>query len=85
MAIPDGVKQNFETLRTAFQNRDVALMECTDKTTGVPIYVVCAVEHEGEEDGGDAFVFIPFAVMDHELIDKVSPPMDVHNSMGEHA
>jgi hypothetical protein len=85
MAIPDGIRQNFETLRMAFNNGDVALMECTDKTTGMLTYVVCAVQFDGEEDEGDAFTFVPFAVMDHELIHKVTPPTDVHNSTGADA
>lgn len=89
MAIPEGVKSNFETLRRAFRNGDVALMECTDKTTSTPIYVVCAVqvdraeEHENEDD--TTFNLIPFAVMDHELFHKVTPPTDVHNSLGKDA
>jgi Family of unknown function (DUF6117) len=86
MAIPDGIKQNFETLRKAFNNGDIALMECTDKTTGMPAYVVCAVAFDGEEEeGGDAYTLVPFAVMDHELIHKVTPPTEIHNSLGQDA
>jgi Family of unknown function (DUF6117) len=85
MAIPDGIRQNFEVLRAAFALGDVALMECTDKTTGMLTYVVCAVTYDGEEEGGEAYTMVPFAVMDHELIHKVSPPSDVHNSMGRDA
>lgn len=55
MAIPDGFRRNFQTLRRAAENGDLALMECTDAATSEPRYVICAV---GRDKG--AYVFTPF-------------------------
>ena len=49
MAIPKGHKNNFETLKKAAVNGDLALMECTDKNTGKKVNVICAVQWENEE------------------------------------
>lgn len=51
-------KPNFETLREAFENGDVALLECQLKTTGESVAVVVAVNRDGGEFG-----FVPFAMM----------------------
>jgi hypothetical protein len=56
MAIPEPYRRNFETLRQAALAGDLALMECTDASTGVPRYVVCAV---GRADNGD-YLMTPF-------------------------
>ena len=58
MAIPKGHKNNFETLKKAAVNGDLALMECTDKNTGKKVNVICAVQWENEE-----YNFIPLAKM----------------------
>ena len=36
-----GHKANFETLQAAFDNGDVALMECQLASTGEPVAVLC--------------------------------------------
>lgn len=36
MAIPDHIRANFETLLRAARNGDLALMECTDASNGIP-------------------------------------------------
>lgn len=36
-------KKNFETLRTAFKNNDVCLMDCIEKSTGEHVAVICAM------------------------------------------
>ena len=61
MAIPNGAKQNFETLKRAAANGDLALMECKDKVTGELVDVICAVIHNGQE-----IQFIPFGHMTRE-------------------
>lgn len=56
MAIPDHVRANFETLLRAARNGDLALMECTDASNGIPRYVLAAVQRD---DGGE-YLFTPF-------------------------
>lgn len=69
MSIPQGHKNNFQTLQKAFDNNDVALMECTD-ATGKPVYVICATH---EADG--AIVFTPLAkLFDGNPYDELNPP-----------
>lgn len=55
MAIPDYARTNFETLVNAAKAGDLALMECTETTSGETRYVLCAV---GRDDGG--YVMTPF-------------------------
>jgi len=59
MALLSGYRANFETLQRAFQNGDVALMECELATTGEPVAVVCAANRY--EDG--SVEFAPFAML----------------------
>jgi len=54
-----GYRDNFDTLCRAVKNGDIALMDCTDKQTGKPVAVVCAVQRE---DNGDCS-FVPIAKM----------------------
>jgi hypothetical protein len=49
--------KNFETLRRAFKDGAVCLMECTEKATGEKVAVICTVFIE--EDG--EYQFTPFA------------------------
>lgn len=71
MAIPEGYKANFSTLKQAFANDDVVLMECSDVVTGKPVYTICAVGKDG-----DQFVFAPFAKMfDGNPYEELNPPM----------
>lgn len=81
MAIPDRQRQAFETLRRAFKNGDVALLECEDTATSHPIYVVCAVNAVQKDDKAE-FQYVPFAFMDGTLSMRVSSPIDVHHSEG---
>ena len=57
MPLSDGDKANFETLRQAIQNGDVALLECQLVTTGASTAVICAVNHEA----GESVAFVPIA------------------------
>ena len=59
MALPTGHKANFETLQAAFDNGDVALMECQLAATGEPVAVLCAANRlpDGEVE------FAPFAML----------------------
>ena len=58
MTIVQQHKSNFDTLRQAFENGDVALLECQLKSTGESVAVVTAVNHDGDDYG-----FVPFAMM----------------------
>ena len=47
---------NFETLQRAFNDGQVALMECEEKATGEKVAVICAYVWDGE-----TYNFTPFA------------------------
>jgi hypothetical protein len=71
MTISKGHKANFETLKKAADNGDLALMECVDAKTGKPVIAVCAVNRVGDE-----FEFVPMAKMfDGNPYDELVPPM----------
>jgi hypothetical protein len=57
--LSDAHKANFETLKRAAADGNLALMHCTNIKTGLPLAVVCAVEVPAEE-GGD-YNFVPLA------------------------
>jgi hypothetical protein len=63
---------NFETLRLAFRNGDVALMDCQLKQTGESVAVICAVSRPN----GD-YEFTPFAMFfngnPYELLNPANP------------
>lgn len=45
--IPEGHKNNFDTMMLAAQNGDLCLAQCADKKTGNMVLVICATfEHE---------------------------------------
>lgn len=56
MAIPEPFRRNFETLLRAASSGDLALLECTDSTSGNPRYVVCAVNRDQDAN----YVMMPF-------------------------
>ena len=58
MTVVQQNKPNFDTLRQAFENGDVALLECQLKTTGESVAVVVAVNRDSDD-----FSFVPFAMM----------------------
>ena len=71
MAIPDGYIKNFETIKRAFANGDVALVECFDRVTKKPVYTICAVD-TCEQD--HRFI-VPFAKMfDGNPYEELDPP-----------
>ncbi len=71
MAIPDGHRRNFSTLLRAAENGDLALVECTDASTGEPRYVLCAVARDADE----MFVMTPFGhLADGNPYDHYRPP-----------
>jgi len=70
MGIAVGYKNNFETMKHAFANGDVALMECTDVATGKPVITICAVQTDQE-----GCTFVPLAKMfDGNPYEELNPP-----------
>ena len=70
MSLLKGHVANFKTLSQAFENDDVALMECTDAKTGESIAVICMVNRVA----GD-IEFVPVARMfNGNPYEEVVPP-----------
>lgn len=68
--ISKGHQANFETLKKAFKNKAVALMECTDAVTGKPVITICAVNTVNGE-----YELIPLAKMfDGNPFEELLPP-----------
>lgn len=57
--INQGYKDNFETLKIAAADKNLALLECTEKATGLPTIVLCAVGRSAD----DGYTFVPLARM----------------------
>ena len=61
---------NFETLKHAFANGDVALMECQLVANGETVAAIVAVNRTGED-----FEFVPFAMMfNGNPFEMLNPP-----------
>jgi hypothetical protein len=74
MAIPDYARANFETLLRAAASGDLALVECTDATTGAPRYVICALGRDGAD-----ILMTPFGQLAdgnpyHAYVPPLGPP-----------
>ena len=71
MAIAKGHRQNFETLRQAFANDDVALLECELAATGEAVAVLCAANRHADGE----IEFAPFGMMfNGNPFEIVNPP-----------
>jgi len=69
--IAAGHKANFEMLQAAFNNNDVALMECQLAATGKPVAVLCVANRlaDGEVE------FAPFAMFfNGNPYEEINPP-----------
>lgn len=62
MTIVQKHKMNFETLQRAFNQNKVALVECTVKSTGNKVAVICAQNVNKD----NTITFVPFAIMINE-------------------
>jgi hypothetical protein len=68
--IPQTHKDNFDTLIRAFGDGATCLLECHERETGRPIYVICAVNQRGEN-----VEFVPFAnLFNDDPYELLSPP-----------
>jgi hypothetical protein len=54
--IPQPYRINFDTLNQAFSAGAACLLECNERTTGRPVYVICAVNRRGPD-----YELVPFA------------------------
>lgn len=61
MAISKEASNNFETLKRAVLEENLALMECTDQATGLKVNVICAVNTTKGEDDQLTYEFVPLA------------------------
>lgn len=65
-----GYKHNYDTLLRAANNGDLALMECTDQTTGELVAVLCAVNFDNGE-----YAFAPLArMLEGNPYEYLTPP-----------
>lgn len=70
MSIPEGHRQNFNTLLEAAKHADLALVECSERGTGKPVFAICTVERDSDE-----FVITPIARMfDGNPYEELNPP-----------
>ena len=54
--IPQPYRDNFNTLQQAFSDGAACLLECHERATGKPVYVLCAVNRSGPD-----YELVPFA------------------------
>jgi hypothetical protein len=70
MTIGDDFIHNFETLLRAAKNKDLALMQCTNKLTNAPVIVICAVMQTNDE-----YQFVPLAkLFEGDPYEELDPP-----------
>ena len=70
MAIPAGYKTNFKTLERAVKAGRVALVECKDAVSEVPVYVICMLNRVKKK-----IEMVPVArLFDGNPYDELIPP-----------
>lgn len=70
--IPQPHRDNFNTLHRAFAAGDTCLLECHERSTGKPVYVICAVQRCGQD-----IELVPFAqLFDGNPCQRLAPPGD---------
>lgn len=73
MAIALHHKTNFQTLERAFDDGNVAIVECTDRATGEKVPVLCTVQPSGDEAA--PIEMVPFAkLFVGNPYDEIDPP-----------
>ena len=73
--IPRPYQDNFNTLHRAFDAGDACLLECHEQATGKPVYVICAVNRQGDD-----IQLVPFAhLFDDNPYERLSPPGEMPN------
>jgi Family of unknown function (DUF6117) len=84
MAIPKAIKTNFHTLEKAFENGDIALLECRNRNNGEPAYAICAVNLVRQADRDAEIEIVPLGLMFKDdpyelLIPACDPEFDQHD------
>jgi hypothetical protein len=70
--IPQHHLDNFDTLDRAFGDGAACLLECHERVTGKPVYVLCAVSR-----GGGTCELVPFAqLFDDNPYAQLLPPFE---------
>jgi len=68
--IPQPYRINFNTLNQAFSDGSACLLECHERATGRPVYVICAVNRRGPD-----YDLVPFAqLFDDNPYELLAPP-----------
>jgi hypothetical protein len=68
--IPQPYQDNFKTLNQAFSDGAACLLECHERATGRPVYVICAVNRRGPD-----YELVPFArLFDGNPYELLAPP-----------
>jgi uncharacterized protein DUF6117 len=80
MAIPDAIKTNFRTLAKAFENGDVALLECS-RTDGGSTYAICAINLYRQTDREPEIEMVPLGLMFNDDPYEMLVPASDLNSM----
>lgn len=62
MAIPEDFKNRFDLLLEAVQDGALALVECSRRSTGEPVYAVAIVGRSTDAEDAD-YILLPVAVM----------------------
>jgi hypothetical protein len=71
--IPKPHRDNFNTLHRAFDDRAACLLECHERATGRPVYVICAVNRRGQD-----YDLVPFArLFDDNPYELLAPPEEM--------
>ena len=72
MQFTEGMKTNFETLKRAAINGDLALVDCFDVITGESLGCIYAINRENNE-----YEMVPLAIMPYQsLYERVLPPKE---------
>ena len=76
--IPQSHQDNFNTLYRAFDDGAACLLECHERATGKPVFVICAVNRRGTD-----FELVPFAqLFDSNPYELVTPPGEAEEERG---
>lgn len=71
--IEEHIQYNFEQLQRAAKNKDMAIVECTEKVTGKVAVLLCAIFIDKE----GAYNMIPYArMLEGDPYEDYLPPMD---------
>lgn len=72
--IPKPYCDNFNTLHRAFRDGDACVVECREKATGSPAFVICAVNRHDTDDE-----LVPFArLFDANPYELLAPPGEMN-------